>query len=96
MLYLKELKKICFSVVYVLFLGLLLYSWNDNFRGVTKKEIFASTGSASSDYTSVTGPSILKKPEKDGTGYGTKKKEVPEKIMCGGTDHLIIEYLAGK
>ncbi len=31
MLFIKELKKICFSFVYILFVGLLLFSWNENF-----------------------------------------------------------------
>ena len=38
-LYLKELKKICFSVVYVIFLALLIFSWSNNFRGVTEEQI---------------------------------------------------------
>ena len=38
MLFIKELKKICFSFIYVLFIGLLLFSWHENFYGVTTKE----------------------------------------------------------
>lgn len=92
MLFLKELKKICFSFVYLLFLGLLLFSWHDNFYGITKKEIATSKGGDTSAAMEMTGGSVLKKPEKGADSYGAKQKEIPEKIMCGGTDMLIIEY----
>ena len=94
MLFIKELKKICFSFVYVLFIGLLLFSWYENFYGVTTKEISGSQGNDVSISSQLTGGSILEKPEKDAESYGMKNKEVPEKIMCGGTDKLIMEYLA--
>lgn len=93
MLFIKELKKICFSFVYILFIGLLLFSWNENFSGVTGKEIQASNGTETSITSQVTGGSILTKPEQGAENYGSIKKEVPDKIMCGGTDILIIEYL---
>lgn len=94
MLFIKELKKICFSFVYVLFIGLLLFSWHENFYGVTTKEISASQGNDVSISSQLTGGSILEKPKKEAESYGMKNKEVPEKIMCGGTDTLIMEYLA--
>ncbi len=93
MLFFKEVKKICFSLVYVLFIGLLLFSWHDNFYGVTSKEISALQENDTSISSELAGDSILKKPEKEAESYGMKNKEVPEKIMCGGTDMLIIEYL---
>ena len=93
MLFIKELKKICFSFVYILFVGLLLFSWNENFYGVTSKEIQASNGTDTSITSQITGGSILAKPEQGAENYGSIKKEVPDKIMCGGTDILIIEYL---
>lgn len=93
MLFRKELRKICFSFVYVLYLGLLLFSWHHNFRGVTGKEISASQGKGTSAAEEMMGGSILEKPEKNAGSYGSKKKENPEKIMRGGTDWLITEYL---
>lgn len=93
MLFIKELKKICFSFVYILFVGLLLFSWNENFYGVTSKEIQASNGTDTSIISQITGGSILAKPEQSAENYGSIKKEIPDKIMCGGTDMLIIEYL---
>lgn len=93
MLFIKELKKICFSFVYILFVGLLLFSWNENFYGVTSKEIQASNGTDTSIISQITGGSILAKPEQGAENYGSIKKEIPDKIMCGGTDMLIIEYL---
>ena len=93
MLFIKELKKICLSIIYILFVGLLLFSWHENFYGVTSKEIQASNGTNASITSQITGGSILAKPEKGTDNYGSIKKEVPDKIMCGGTDMLIIEYL---
>src|SRR5699024_4989306 len=93
MLFVKELKKICFSIAYLLFIGLLLFSWHENFYGVTSKEIQASRGMETSITSQVRGESILAKPEEGAENYGSIKKEIPEKIMCGGTDMLMIEYL---
>ena len=93
MLFLRELKKICFSFAYVLFLVLLIFQWFQNFYGVTEREISAAKGKDSSIYTEIAGGSILVKPEKNAESYGSKKEEVPEKIMSGGTDSLIMEYL---
>lgn len=94
MLFMKELKKICFSFAYLVFVGLLLFGWYENFYGVTTKEIAGSQGKTASVASQLTGGSILEKPEKGAESYGMKNKEVPEKIMCGGTDKLIMEYLA--
>lgn len=93
MLFIKELKKICFSFVYILFIGLLLFGWYENFYGVTTKEISTSQGNDGSISSQLTGGSFLEKPKKEAESYGMKNKEIPEKIMCGGTDTLIMEYL---
>ena len=93
MLFIKEFKKICFSLVYILFIGLLLFSWKENFYGITSKEIQAANGTDSSITSQITGGSILAKPEQGAENYGSIKREVPDKIMCGGTDSLIMEYL---
>lgn len=93
MLFIKELKKICFSFVYILFIGLLLFSWHENFYGATTKEISTSQGNGGSISSQLTGGSFLEKPKKEAESYGMKTKEIPEKIMCGGTDTLIMEYL---
>lgn len=93
MLFAKELKKVCFSLGYFLFLILLVWSWYQNFYGVTTDEISATNrnGTATID---IMGGSILREPTKNDTSYGTKTKEVPERIMCGGTNMLLIEYQA--
>ena len=79
-----------------MFIGLLLFSWHENFYGVTTKEITGSQGNEVSISSGLTGGSIFRKnPEKKlKKSYGMKNKEVPDKIMCGGTDKLIMEYLA--
>lgn len=92
MLFIKELKRICLSLPYLLFLGLLLFSWRENFYGLTAKEISSSDQTEYSGFSTVMGGSILKKPHKGAENYGSKKEEIPERIMCGGTDLLIMEY----
>ena len=92
-MFLKEIKKTVCSVVYLLFLALMIYNWYENFYGVTEKEIRKAYESDSSVYSTVTGGAILAEPDPETGSYGTKSEENPEKIMCGGTDKLIIEYL---
>lgn len=93
MLFLKEFRRAIFSPAYLLFLGLLFFTWFHNFYGVTEKEINASKEMNTSVYSEITGASVLQKPEQNAQSYGSKKSEDPEKIMCGGTDLLIMEYL---
>ena len=71
----------------------MIYNWYENFYGVTEKEIRKAYESDSSVYSTVTGGAILAEPDPETGSYGTKSEENPEKIMCGGTDKLIIEYL---
>ena len=92
-MFLKEMKKTVCSVVYLLFLALMIYNWYENFYGVTEKEIRKAYESDSSVYSTVKGGAILAEPDPETGSYGTKSEENPEKIMCGGTDKLIIEYL---
>lgn len=92
-MFLKEMKKTVCSVVYLLFLVLMIYNWYENFYGVTENEIRKAYESDSSVYSTVTGGAILAEPDPETGSYGTKSEENPEKIMCGGTDKLIIEYL---
>lgn len=92
-MFLKEMKKTVCSVVYLLFLALMIYNWYENFYCVTEKEIRKAYESDSSVYSTVTGGAILAEPDPETGSYGTKSEENPEKIMCGGTDKLIIEYL---
>lgn len=106
MLYFKELKKVCLSAAYFLFLLLLIFGWYKNFYGVTVQEIAGSESSPDSPNTSMPfspqSASILQKPDPKSASYAAKN-EVPEndtvpnyesseKIICGGTDQLLLEY----
>ncbi len=93
MLFARELKHVCASAVYVVFLGFLLFGWKTNFCGVTQREISAAAGEELTADSLAAGGAFLKKPEKSDESYGARKKVVPEKIMCGGTDMLLLEYL---
>ena len=60
MLYFKELKRICFSVVYGLFLFLLVFGWYQNFYHATDKEILASKDKDTSYQSQITGAPFWK------------------------------------
>lgn len=58
-MFLKEMKKTVCSVVYLLFLALMIYNWYENFYGVTEKEIRKAYESDSSVYSTVPGASCI-------------------------------------
>jgi hypothetical protein len=89
-LYLKECKKIAASVVYYLFIVLLLASWYQNFYGVTKEEIALVNGGTAKGI-SFERP-LLVKPSEEDTFFGSKTVENPEKIMTGAAEALLREY----
>lgn len=90
-LYRKECKKIAGSIVYYLFIAILVFSWFQNFHGVTQKEINWAKGTAPADI-GFERPLLLK-PSKDDAYFGTKLSEDnPEAIMTGVTRALLSEY----
>lgn len=92
-LYRKECKKIAGSIVYYLFIAILVFSWFQNFHGVTQKEINWAKGTAPADI-GFERPLLLK-PSKDDGYFGTKLSEDnPEAIMTGVTRALLSEYEA--
>lgn len=92
-LYRKECKKIAGSIVYYLFIAILVFSWFQNFHGVTQKEINWAKGIAPADI-GFERPLLLK-PSKDDAYFGTKLSEDnPEAIMTGVTRALLSEYEA--
>lgn len=90
-LFFKECRRTVVSLVYILFLAVMIYSWWGNFKGVTKSEINSANG-ISSNGMSFDRPLLLKPYESD-TFFGTKtSEENPEKIMTGVTRLLIMEH----
>lgn len=90
-LYFKECKKIATSIIYYLFLAILIFSWFRNFRGVTQKEINWANGKAPADIGFER--SLLAEPSKEDDYYGSKVSEDhPESIMTGVTRALLSEY----
>ena len=90
-LYVKECKKIASSILYYLFLAILIFSWFQNFRGVTQTEINRANGIASAaiDFERP----LLSKPSEDDDYFGSKvSEEDPEAIMTGVTRTLLSEY----
>lgn len=92
-LYLKECKKIASSILYYLFIAILVFSWFQNFHGVTQKEINWAKGIAPADI-GFERPLLFKPSEKDDY-FGSKVSEDnPEAIMTGVTRALLSEYEA--
>ena len=72
-MFLIEMKKTVCSVVYLLFLVLMIYNWYENFYGVTENETRKAYESDSSVYSTVTGGAILAEPDPETGGYCKKK-----------------------
>lgn len=90
-LYLKECKKIAGSVVYYLFLIILVFSWFQNFWGVTKTEINWEKGISPADIGFER--SLLSKPAEDDDYFGNKiSEDDTSAIMMGVTRALLSEY----
>ncbi len=88
-LYIKECRRMAASIVYFLFVAILVLSWFQSFRGVTMTEINRANGSGQNN--GLDRP-LLAQPLKTDEFYGTKIEEDPEKIMCGMVDTLLREY----
>ena len=92
-LYLKECKKITASIIFYLFIAILIFSWFQNFRGVTQTEINWANGIEPTDI-GFERPLLSKPSEKDDY-FGSKVSEDnPEAIMTGVTRALLSEYEA--
>ena len=90
-LYFKECKKIAASVIYYFFLAILVFSWFQNFRGVTKTEINWEKGIPPADIGFER--SLLSKPSEEDDYFGSKVSEDdPAAIMMGVTRALLSEY----
>ena len=89
-LYLKECKKITASIIFYLFIAILIFSWFQNFRGVTQTEINWANGIPPADI-GFERPLLSKPSEKDDY-FGSKVSEDnPEAIMTGVTRALLSE-----
>lgn len=89
-LYIKECRRMVSSIVYFLFIVILVLSWSQSFRGVTMTEINRANGNGQNN--GLDRP-LLAQPLETDEFYGTKIEEDPEKIMCGMVDTLLREYL---
>lgn len=90
-LYFKECKKIGTSIIYYLFLAILIFSWFRNFRGVTQTEINWANGIAPADI-GFERP-LLSKPSEEDDYFGSRiSEDDPEAIMTGVTRTLLSEY----
>lgn len=90
-LFFKECKRTAVSLVYLLFLAVMIYSWWGNFKEVTKSEIDSADG-ISSNGMSFDRPLLSETSETD-SFFGTKiSEDNPEMIMTGVTRSLIMEH----
>ncbi len=92
-LYLRECRRIATSVVYFLFIAVLVFNWWGKFRGVTKTEIDRASGKIPANI-SFDRP-LLAEPAEEDEYFGMKTSEDnPEEIMTGVTRNLLKEYKA--
>lgn len=90
-LYLKECRRIATSLVYFLFIVVLVFSWWGKFRGVTKTEIDWANGKTPAN-VGFDRPLLIEPTEEDDY-FGMKTSEDnPEDIMTGVTRALLMEY----
>lgn len=89
-LFLKECKRIIKSLIFWLYVICLVVSWSVNFLGVTSEEISAADRplTVHSDGSLP----VLRKPMQGDKAFGIKKREIPDKLMTGAADQLLIEY----
>ena len=90
-LYFKECKKIATSVIYYLLIVILVFSWFQSFRGVTKTEINWAKGVPPADI-GFERPLLLEPSENDGYFGNKVSEDDPEAIMMGVTRALLSEY----
>lgn len=87
----KECRRIATSLVYLLFVGVLVIGWIQNFQGGTKAEIDWANGKPPAGMTFER--PLLLEPSKEDDYFGSKtSEEYPEKIMVGVTRKLLMEY----
>lgn len=90
-LYLRECRRIGTSLVYLLFVAMLIFSWWGKFHGVTKTEIDWANGKAPANF-SLDRP-LLVQPTKEDDDFGMKiSEDHPDEIMTGTTRALWMEY----
>ena len=87
-LYLKECKKIASSILYYLFIAILVFSWSQNFRGVTQAEINRANGITPAA-VGFERP-LLSKPSKEGNYFGSKISEEP---CCRNTKIIVMPHI---
>lgn len=90
-LFRKECKRLCFQIVYLVFLAVLVFSWYRNFAGATSEEIRAAEGGGTHAVALIDQP-LLRRPEQGQDNYGAKIQENPEQMMTGAADILLMEY----
>lgn len=90
-LYRKECRRIATSIVYFLFIAVLIFSWFQNFKGATKTEIDWSNGKEPTEI-GFDRP-LLKEPTVEDEYFGSKiSEDDPNMIMTGVTRALLGEY----
>lgn len=90
-LYIRECRRIATSIIFYLFIAILVFSWFQNFRGVTKTEIDWANGISPANIGFER--ALLSEPSSDDEYFGSKTSEDnPEAIMTGVTRALLAEY----
>ena len=89
--YRKECRRIASSLIYYLFIAILIFNWFQNFYGITQTEIDMANGISSNNF-GFNRP-LLKEPTKEDNYFGSKTSEDdPDRIMMGVTRVWLIDY----
>lgn len=91
-LYFKECRRIATSVIFYLFIAILVFGWGQNFRGVTKTEIDLTKGISDEYDISFDRPLLVEPTENDEYFGSTTSEDNPEAIITGVTRALLMEY----
>lgn len=92
-LYLFECRRIATSIMYYLFIAILLFSWYKNIRGIAQNEIDMAEGKSIGNDFSFDRP-LFTEPTEEDDFFGSKTSEDnPNDIMTGVTRALIMEYM---
>lgn len=90
-LYVRECHRIATSMIYFLFIAVMVFSWFLNFKGVTSTEIDWANGIRPADIGF--DRALLSRPSPDDESFGSRTSEDhPEAIMTGVTRALLAEY----
>lgn len=91
-LFILECKKILKSIIYIVFIVIVVVTWWKNVYGIAEKEVYLANNIESSSNEADFHRAVLLNPNLKDGDYGTKITDNPDTIMAGAVDSLISDY----